>query len=181
MEDRRGGIDEQHVNITVASSNPDLSNLSVSPKVIPTGELTLITVSVVLDDPDRTTQIITATITKNLQSWTFNLSDENGDGIWVGNVEIIGDESGKAQLRVTAIDGQTVDYLTQNIDFVEEDVDNSSLYIMAGSIASLLLVAGIIALFVVRRKKRLADLDLIDSWGVFGGEVKEYSEEELDS
>ncbi len=181
VEDRRGGIDEQHVNITVASSNPDLSNLSVSPKVIPTGELTLITVSVVLDDPDRTTQIITATITKNLQSWTFNLSDENGDGIWVGNVEIIGDESGKAQLRVTAIDGQTVDYLTQNIDFVEEDVDNSSLYIMAGSIASLLLVAGIIALFVVRRKKRLADLDLIDSWGVFGGEVKEYSEEELES
>jgi len=31
-------------------------------------------------------------------------------------------------------------------------------------------------LIVLRRRKRLADLDLIDSWGVFGGDVKEYLE-----
>ena len=181
VEDRRGGYDEKHINITVASSNPDLSNLTISPKVIPVGELTSITVSVALDDPDGTTQQINATITKNLQSWTFNLSDENGDGIWVGSVDVIGDESGKAQLKVTALDGQTIDYLTLNLDFVEEESDSSSLYLIAGGITSFLVVAVALAWLIVRRRKRLADLDLIDSWGVFGGEVKEYNEEELES
>jgi hypothetical protein len=38
----------------------------------------------------------------------------------------------------------------------------------------------LVAFIVIRRRKRLADLDLIDSWGVFGGESKEYLEEELD-
>ena len=181
VEDRRGGYDEKHINITVASSNPDLSNLTISPKVIPVGELTSITVSVALDDPDGTTQQINATITKNLQSWTFNLSDENGDGIWVGNVDVIGDESGKAQLKVTALDGQTIDYLTLNLDFVEEESDSSSLYLIAGGITSFLVIAVALAWLIVRRRKRLADIDLIDSWGVFGGEVKEYNEEELES
>ena len=181
VEDRRGGVDEAHINITVASSNPDLSNLTVSPKVIPTGELTLVTVSVALDDPDGTTQQINATITKNLQSWTFNLTDDNGDGIWTGDVELIVEESGKAQLKVTAIDGQTADYLTLNLDFVENESDSSSLYMVVGGIGSFLVIGVLLALLIVRRRKRLADLDLIDSWGVFGGEVKEYNEEELDS
>ena len=38
VEDRRGGSDEVHLNITVASSNPDLSNLSVTPKFVPVDE-----------------------------------------------------------------------------------------------------------------------------------------------
>ena len=181
VEDRRGGVDEAHINITVASSNPDLSNLTVSPKVIPTGELTLVTVSVALDDPDGTTQQINATITKNLQSWTFNLTDDNGDGIWTGDVELIVEESGKAQLKVTAIDGQTADYLTLNLDFVENESDSSSLYMVVGGIGSFLVIGVLLAWLIVRRRKRLADLDLIDSWGVFGGEVKEYNEEELES
>ena len=181
VEDRRGGVDEAHINITVASSNPDLSNLTVSPKVIPTGELTLVTVSVALDDPDGTTQQINATITKNLQSWTFNLTDDNGDGIWTGDVELIVEESGKAQLKVTAIDGQTADYLTLNLDFVENESDSSSLYMVVGGMGSFLVIGVLLAWLIVRRRKRLADLDLIDSWGVFGGEVKEYNEEELES
>ena len=128
-----------------------------------------------------TTQQINATITKNLQSWTFNLTDDNGDGIWTGDVELIVEESGKAQLKVTAIDGQTADYLTLNLDFVENESDSSSLYMVVGGIGSFLVIGVLLAWLIVRRRKRLADLDLIDSWGVFGGEVKEYNEEELDS
>ena len=181
VEDRRGGIDESHINITVASSSPDLANLTASPKFILVDELTKVTVSVALDDPDGTTSQITATITKNLQVWNFNLSDDNGDGIWVGEIDIIAQESGKAQLKVTAVDGETIDFMTMDLDFIEEETDNSSLYIVAGGIASFLLVALLLAWLVIRRRKRLADLDLIDSWGVFGGESKEYDPEELEN
>ena len=180
VEDRRGGFDEVHLNITVASSNPDLSNLTVSPKVIPVGELTVITVSVALDDPDGTTQQVNATIARDIQSWTFNLTDEDGDGIWVGEVEVIGDKSGIAQLKVTALDGQNADFMTLNVEFVEEESDPSSLFMIAGGVASFILAGALIAWLIVKRRKRLADLDLIDSWSVFGGEPEEYDEEILE-
>ena len=181
VEDRRGGFDESHINITVASSSPDLSNLTASPKFILVDELTKVTVSIALDDPDGTTSQITGTITKNLQVWNFNLTDDNGDGIWVGEIDIIAQESGKAQLKVTAVDGETIDFMAMDLDFIEEETDNSSLFIVAGGIASFLLVALLLAWLVIRRRKRLADLDLIDSWGVFGGETKEYDPDELEN
>ena len=71
--------------------------------------------------------------------------------------------------------------MAMDVDFIEEENDNSSLYIVAGGIASFLLVALLLAWLVIRRRKRLADLDLIDSWGVFGGETKEYDPEELEN
>ena len=87
--------------------------------------------------------------------------------------DIIAQESGKAQLKVTAVDGETIDFMAMDLDFIEEETDNSSVYCSRG-IASFLLVALLLAWLVIRRRKRLADLDLIDSWGVFGGETKEY-------
>ena len=114
VEDRRGGSDEVHLNITVASSNPDLSNLSVSPKFIPVGELTKVTVSVTLEDPDGTTGHMNATITKNLQTWDVNLTDSNNDGVWVGEIELMSTEAGKAQVKESANDGETIDFMTIN-------------------------------------------------------------------
>lgn len=181
VEDRRDGHDEVHLNITVASSSPDLSNLSVSPKFIPVGELTMVKVSVVLDDPDGTTSTINATITKNLQTWNFNLTDENNDGVWIGEIQITPDESGKAQLKVTAFDDDTIDYKSVDIDFIEEENDNTSLFMIAGSVVSFLLIASLLVWLIIRRRKRIADIDLIDSWGVFGGEVKQYSDEDMES
>ena len=180
VEDRRGGIDEVHLNITIASSSPDLSNLTATPKSVLIDELTEISVSVELDDPDGTTQQINATITKNMQVWNFNLTDPEGDGIWTGKIQIMPGETGKAQLKVTAIDGENIDYLSIGINFVKEDTDNTSLFVTAGAVGSLILISLLVAFIVIRRRKRLADLDLIDSWGVFGGESKEYLEEELD-
>jgi hypothetical protein len=180
VEDRRGGSDEVHLNITVASSNPDLSNLSVSPRYIPVGDLTKVTVRITLDDPDGTTGLVNATITKNTQIWELNLTDENNDGIWIGDIEIIANEGGKAQLKVTAFDGEVIDYMSVDVDFVEQEVDNSSLFIIAGGVTSFLLIASLLVWLIIRRRKRLADIDLIESWGVFGGEQKEYLEEELE-
>ena len=82
--------------------------------------------------------------------------------------------------QVTAFDGETIDFISINIEFVEKETDNSSLFIIGGGIASILLITSLLAWFVIRRKKRLADIDLIDSWGVFGGESKEYLDEELE-
>ena len=89
-------------------------------------------------------------------------------------------ESGKAQLKVTALDGQNIDYMSINIDFVEEENDNTSLFVTVGAVGGFLLISGMVVLLLMRRRKRLADIDLIDSWGVFGGESKEYLDEELE-
>ena len=51
--------------------------------------LTKVTVSVTLDDPDGTTNHVNATITKNRQTWELNLTDDNNDGIWVGEIDLI--------------------------------------------------------------------------------------------
>ena len=179
VEDRRGGIDEVHLNITVASSNPDLSNLTVSPNFIPVDELTKIIVSVILDDPDGTTDNITAVITKNTQTWSFNLSDGNNDGVWVGEIDVISKESGKAQLKVTAVDGEKIDFASIDIDFVEEETDTFSTYAILGGIGAMLLLVSVVPWIIIRRRKRLADIELIDSWGVFGEEGKEYDEQEI--
>ena len=82
---------------------------------------------------------------------------------------------------MTAFDGEVIDYMSVDVDFVEQEVDNSSLFIIAGSVTSFLLIASLLVWLIIRRRKRLADIDLIESWGVFGGEQKEYLEEELES
>ena len=180
-EDRRGGFDEEHVNITVASSSPDLSNLSATPNSVLVDELVVIEVRIELDDPDGTTSIVNATIIRNLQTWNFNLSDDDGDGIWYGAIEILPQEKGKAQLKVTAFDGANIDYITINIEFVEEEIDNTSVYIATASIGIFILVSVLFAGLVIRRRRRLADIDLIDSWGVFGSDSEELEDEELES
>ena len=177
VEDRRGGFDEQHVNITVGSSNPDLSNLTTNPRILNVGELNLIQVSVELDDPDETTSHLNATLTKNQQVWEFNLTDDDGDGVWTGEVEIIPSQSGKAQLRVTAYDGLSIDYMSIDVEFVEKETDNSSMYFAVGVIGGFVVISGLAILLVMRRRKRLADLDLIDSWGVFGEDNSESFDE----
>lgn len=177
VEDRRGGIDEVHLNITVASSSPNLSNLTATPKSALIDELVTIQVSVELSDPDGTTQQINATITKNLQVWEFNLTDDNGDGIWTGEIEIMPGEVGKAQLKATAIDGESLDYLSIDIEFKEEENDNTSMLVTAGAISGFIVLSSVVALLILRRRKRLADIDLIDSWGVFGGDSETFTEE----
>ena len=180
VEDRRGGIDEVHLNITVASSSPDLSNLTASPNTVIIDELVTIEVSVELDDPDGTTNQVTATLTRNLQVWEFNLTDDDGDGIWTGEIKITPGEVGTAQLKVTALDGENLDYTSINLDFKKEENDNTSMIIAAASVGGFLLLLIVIGIVIIRRGKRLADIDLIDSWGVFGAGTKEVLADEVE-
>ena len=72
---------------------------------------------------------------------------------------------------MTAFDVDTIDFMSVDVDFVEKESDNSSLFVIAGGVASFLLIASLLVWLVIRRRKRLADIDLIDS-GVFGGSRK---------
>ena len=83
-------------------------------------------------------------------------------------------------MKVTAYDNENIGFLTYNIEFFEEENDNTSMVFIASGVGIFILLGSIIALLIIRRRKRLADLDLIDSWGVFGGESIETLEDELD-
>ncbi|MDP6869607.1 MAG: right-handed parallel beta-helix repeat-containing protein [Candidatus Poseidoniaceae archaeon] len=180
VEDRRGGTNELHVNITVGSSTPNLSNLSVKSKSYIVGELNTIEVSVELDDPDLTTNIVKASLTRDLQNWEFNLSDDNNDGIWSGELEFRPERVGKAQLKVTAIDGEFVDSQSLDVDIKEPEDNFSSLILIGGGIGGFILLSLIVVMVLVRRSRRLADIELIDNWGVFGNETKEIVDELLE-
>jgi len=172
VEDRRGGSDEAHVNITLGYSSPRLSNLDVDRTLFVPGELASIKVSVKLDDADGTTNIVIANIKHGLQTWDFNLSDDDEDGIWTGNIDFMPDGDGRPYLKVTAIDGEGDDAKTDSITLemrveISDDISSAVIYTSAG-ISGLLLVGILTILFILRKKKKLADLEMIDDWGVFG-------------
>ncbi len=172
VEDRRGGSDESHVNITLGYSSPRLSNLEVDRTLFVPGELASIEVSVKLDDADGTTNIVIASITHGIQTWEFNLSDEDEDGIWTGNLDFTPDTGGRPYLKVTAIDGEGDDAKTDSITLemrveINDEISSAVIYTSAG-ISGLLLVAILTILFILRKKKKLADMEMIDDWGVFG-------------
>ena len=172
VEDRRGGSDEAHVNITLGYSSPRLSNLEVDRTLFVPGELASIMVSVKLDDADGTTNVVIASITHGIQTWDFNLSDENDDGIWTGTLDFRPDAGGRPYLKVTAIDGEGDNAKTDSITLemrveISDDISSALVYTSAG-ISGLLLVGIVTILFILRKKKKLADLEMIDDWGVFG-------------
>ena len=172
VEDRRGGSDEAHVNITLGYSSPRLSNLEVDRTLFVPGELASIEVSVKLDDADGTTNIVIGSIKHGIQTWEFNLSDEDEDGIWTGHLDFRPDADGRPYLKVTAIDGEGDDAKTDSITLemrveISDEISSAVIYTSAG-ISGLLLVAIITILFIMRKKKKLADLEMIDDWGVFG-------------
>ena len=180
VEDRRGGWDENHINITAGSSPPDLSNLTVSSDSLIVNKLTTLVVEVELDDPDGTTNLVTGIISHDMQKWEFNLSDEDGDGIWIGSVDVMPGIEGRAALKVTAHDGGVIDSQSMDLKFRNQVEDTSSIVAIGGGIGIFILLSLAIAMFVIRRRKKFADLELIDNWGVFGSETKEYLQEDID-
>ena len=91
--DSLGSISTDMVNITAGSSSPMLGSLSYDPKIIRADETTDVIITVVLDDPDRTTGQVQARIAKDGLGSTVQLNDNGtgvdevaGDGIWSGSV-----------------------------------------------------------------------------------------------
>ena len=90
-EDARGNSNEEHLNFTVQSSLPRLlsDTLEINPETLEQGVENSLIVRIELSDPDGSTEDVSATLTLSIQSWEFNLTDEDGDGIWEGSLVVI--------------------------------------------------------------------------------------------
>ena len=115
-------------------------------------------VSVQLIDADGTTDDVRVDIVHNIQTWTFNLSDENGDGIWTGSLEFQPSGVGQPSFKVIATDGEgdsaSVDVLYTPLKVVEADGGG----FMSGGVlvGSVLLVIIVALLIVIQRRRQVA-------------------------
>ena len=171
-------------NIRVEKTNPvlDEQSILVTPGDLITNELVNLQVSVVLSDPDGTTQDVQATLIHGIQVWNFALEDLDGDGIWTGSVEVQPDNSGRPSLKIIARDGvgdsATISQVSKTIVVNDaDDTSNNTPLIIAGvAIMSLILIPLIIALV---RNNKLED-ELIESWDTLKqpSEIKQYPDVE---
>lgn len=172
VEDARGNWAEQHVNVTMQSSLPELdrNSLVLSAETFVQNELSTLTVRIALSDPDGTTQDVRLNITHNLQQWEVNLSDADGDGVWEGVLEWRPETTGRPLLKVIARDGTGE---SANIDFVSRNLVVEAAEADARTMVFALAGAGIVALalllaWIGQRRRRAADeLDLLTSWDAF--------------
>lgn len=171
VEDSRGASSEAHVNITVQSSLPSLSNLTFMPDVLVAQQMNTFSVRVMMDDPDGTTESVQGTIVFNVQTWSFNLTDDDGDGYWEGSVQLNPASAGRPNLKVIATDGTgddaMVDILSITLSVEEAEQDSRAALFVAGTIGFVGLLSFIA--FVALRRQKQAELAMIDSWDSFGG------------
>ena len=170
VQDARGSWAEDHVNITVQSSLPRFvsGSLQVTPNEVMVGELTTLRILAQLEDADGTTDDVQATVTLGDQQWTFNLSDDLGDGFWEGSIEVIFDDVGSPYVRVVATDGvgdaAQIDVISTTFGAVESGSDGRA--VMFAAAGGGLVVALLILNAILARRRRISDVDLIASWGV---------------
>ncbi len=173
VQDARGASSEQHLNFTVRSSLPELvqTSLILSQTEFVSDERVTLDVSVQLIDADGTTEDVRVDIIHNIQTWTFNLSDDDGDGIWTGALEFQPSGVGQPSLKIIATDGEgdsaSVDILYTPLKVVE---GNSGGFLSTGVLVGAVSIAVLVALLMTlqRRKTTAEEMKLIDSWGVFG-------------
>ena len=177
--DSLGSISIDMVNITAGSSSPMLSSLSHNPKIIRADEATDVIITVVLDDPDRTTGQVQARVAKDGIGSTIQLNDNGSgvdevadDGIWSGSVLWTPNGGGYARLEAWATDGDTVSPTIAVTINVEGAVDSGGLLeelrgdittVIGGVIIVVILLGGLI--MFNRRRSLARDLELIESWG----------------
>ena len=141
------------------------------PDVLVAQQKNTFSVRVLMDDPDGTTESVQGTIVFNVQTWSFNLTDENGDGYWEGAVEMNPASAGRPNLKVIATDGTgddaMVDILSITLSVEEAEQDSRAAFFIAGTIGFVGLLSFIA--FVALRRQKKAELAMIDSWDSFGG------------
>ena len=182
VQDARGASSEQHINFTVRSSLPELvqTSLVLSQTEFVSDELVKLDVSVQLIDADGTTKDVRVDIVHNIQTWTFNLTDDDGDGFWTGDLNFQPSGVGQPSFKVIATDGEgdsaSVDILYTPLKVVEAEGSGfMSTGVLVGSVLVVVLVALLIT--IQRRRQAAEEMKLIDSWGVFGDGISESSEE----
>ena len=177
VEDSRGGWDEIHVNVTIQSSLPklDANSLIITPASLTAGVKTQFSISIVMVDEDGTTDNVRATLTHGIQFWDINMSYSGADNIWVGTVELTANEVGRPNLKIIATDGDSVNAAVDVVSktlVVNEGQEDDRVMAFVIAATSLVVVFGLIAFIASSRRKKIAELDMIESWDAFGKNKK---------
>ena len=110
-----------------------------------------------------------------MQQWEANLS-EDGDGVWEGTLEWRPETTGRPLLKVVAKDGEgdqaNIDFMSRNL-VVEAPEDDMRGLLLAGGALGLVSMAGLVAFMMSRRRRALADIDLLTSWDAFKAPAQE--------
>ena len=186
VEDSRGAFSQDHINFTVRSSLPELvqTSLQLSQTEFVSGEIVILEVSVQLVDADGSTDDVRVDINHLIQSWSFNLSDDDGDSVWTGSLEFQPEGKGTPSLKVIATDGEgenaNIDILFEPLKVVDEDGGGFlSTPVLIGAVSLVLLVGLLIT--IQRRRQVNAEMKLIDTWGVFGNGMEDKNDSEEDT
>ena len=186
VEDSRGAFSQDHINFTVRSSLPELvqTSLQLSQTEFVSGEIVILEVSVQLIDADGSTDDVRVDINHLIQSWSFNLSDDDGDSVWTGSLEFQPEGKGTPSLKVIATDGEgenaNIDILFEPLKVVDEDGGGFlSTPVLIGAVSLVLLVGLLIT--IQRRRQVNAEMKLIDTWGVFGNGMEDKNDSEEDT
>jgi hypothetical protein len=181
VEDARGAVSQDHINFTVRSSLPELvrTSLQLSQTEFVSGKIVTLEVSIELIDADGSTDDVRVDIDHLIQSWSFNLSDADGDSVWTGSIEFQPEGEGSPSLKVIATDGEgdnaNIDILSKPLKVVGEEADGFlSAPVLIGAV-SLVLLAGLL-ITIQRRRQANAEMKLIDTWGVFGNGMEDDAE-----
>ncbi|MBA46430.1 MAG: hypothetical protein CMB31_07585 [Euryarchaeota archaeon] len=176
--DQRGAISTASVNITSLSSSPRLSDLMYEPSTIVSDETYQMVISVILEDPDGTTNQVQARIAMNGVGEIFALNDNGSgmdtkadDGIWTGSTSWTPTGTGYAKIEAWATDGDSVSLpISEQIE-VKGPIDSDGLFASISEDLGNVILAIIVMLFIVggtfmlnRRRNLQRDLDLIESW-----------------
>lgn len=172
VEDARGYSVEEHVNITLQSSLPRLvsESLVLSTTKFTQNQLNVLTIRIQLDDADGTTDDVRANITLGVQQWEINLTDTNGDNVWEGTIEWRPENEGRPSFRIIARDGTgegaNIDMLSRTLVVEAPAADARGLMLVAFGAVTVMMV-GLVALLVVRRRRAMEDIEVLTSWEAF--------------
>ena len=159
-------------NIRVENTDPllDANSLVVTPAELTTGLVTTIEVSVILSDPDGTTQDVRGTLIHGIQVWDFDLQDLDGDNVWEGSVEVNPEKPGRPILKITATDGSgdsaTISQISRTIIVNDADQASTNLPLIIGG-GAIIVVLMLVSLVMARMRKSKFEDELIESWDVF--------------
>jgi hypothetical protein len=156
----------------------DANSLVITPSALTAGVKTEFKVSIVMIDEDGTTDNVRATLTHGIQFWEFNLSDTGADNIWSGTIELTANDAGRPNLKIIATDGEgenaAVDVVSKTL-VVNEGVEDGRILTFVTAATALVILLGLIAFVANNRRKKIAELDMIESWDAFGKNKKKES------
>ena len=172
IEDMQGGFDQKHINITTGSSQAAFSNLSVIHDEILPGEEISIFVNVVLIDSDGTAQTVSVILTQNGKEKVFELEKENEYGLWKGELVYIQEGSSSPFLKIQALEADGNVEAVKTYEFVmpiSDEVSYSVVYVGVGFMGLLAIIFLVFAV-ILRKRRILAEMEVIDDWGVFAND-----------